>query len=292
VTAYLTFPLSRNLGRTVEDYLIAKDVAVSRTATIEPLLYGERELDLGTGDELVRVWRSRDSLFNPASMSSLEGKAVVHPHPSKFLSAADTAGLARGHCQNVRPGAERLSNDEWPLLADLVIFDPVLAAGIEDGSIRQVSPGYQCRYEPLENDDWEQVNLMYNHLALVATGRSGELVAVQDGASGDNMSGEDPKKLTPQQLIERIRQVGRSADRGLPERIVEEAELVQELMMSGVGPGSFAAALAKVNPAYATFAVQSQRGADYEAECKKAGEELQRRFQHCTDCRPVRARRH
>lgn len=117
-------------------------------------------------------------------MASLEGKAVVSPHPSRFLTAADTAAHIRGHVQGVRRGPD-LPSGEASLCADLVVFDPVLIAGIRDGSTRERSLGYDTEYRPLENGDFEQRNLSYNHCALVAVGRAGERVAVLDSSEDE-----------------------------------------------------------------------------------------------------------
>lgn len=83
----------------------------------------------------------------------------------------------RGVTTNVRRGIDA---DSDLLLADLIIYDPVLISGIEAGK-RELSGGYDYDCVPLEQEDkYAQTNIRGNHVAIVREGRAGYRVAVKD----------------------------------------------------------------------------------------------------------------
>lgn len=271
MNGFLAFRISNNIGKTPEGFLIARSAVVSRTATLEPLIYTENEIGYCNSGKQVRVWRTAADLFHPSSLASLEGKPITLHHPGRFLRAEDTAGHIRGHVQNVRPGSELLPNGEVPLLADLVIFDPELISEIESGRTREVSLGYDCAYEPLSNGDWQQTQMLYNHAALVTAGRAGRMVAVKDGGT-----------MTGKELIEKIAEImrpfrGRTLGDGLSE-MADGARKVEELTASGCGPSSFHEALRQHSPAYRDFEAQRQVGDEFANNARAAGKAMGERL--------------
>ena len=66
-------------------------------------------------------------------------------------------------------------------VADLFIKDPVLASQVESGTMREVSCGYNCNFEPYQ-DGYKQTHIIGNHLAIVPRGRAGRDVAIKDTA--------------------------------------------------------------------------------------------------------------
>ena len=60
--------------------------------------------------------------------------------------------------------------------------DPGLVSDVENGTLREVSCGYYCKFEPYL-DGYKQTHLVGNHVAVVPRGRAGHDVAIKDAAS-------------------------------------------------------------------------------------------------------------
>ena len=177
--SYFGTAISENLGRTPEGFLIARNVVVSRTATRIPQLYKESELVQGGSDIKVPVWRPRESVFDPASMASLEGKILCSPHPPVFISPQNVNTYQKGVVMNVRPGP--VIDGEETLMADLVVTDQQLIDDILAGRLREVSVGYDCMYiSGPDGDGYIQKNIVANHLAVCAQGRAGPAARIYD----------------------------------------------------------------------------------------------------------------
>ncbi|EHL08986.1 hypothetical protein HMPREF0322_00409 [Desulfitobacterium hafniense DP7] len=166
---------SPNMTRTPEGFLICHNVPIGRTGWLE---YLGQELGIEDKyDVMVKVHRSPDELFSPAAMASFEGKPVTDDHPSSEIRADNYSSYTRGTTTNVRQGAGEESDC---LVADLVIYDPKLISEVENGK-REVSCGYTCNYVPIEGtEDYKQISLRGNHVAVVDAGRAGARVAIKD----------------------------------------------------------------------------------------------------------------
>ena len=88
--------------------------------------------------------------------------------------------------QNVRQGS---GSDEEFLLADIVVYDKPTIQAIEEGK-REISCGYNCNYEPVENGGYRQTAIVGNHVALVKKGRAGARVAIKDEKPKDETGGK------------------------------------------------------------------------------------------------------
>lgn len=173
--AYYASRISDNQAKTPEGYLICLNVPIARTGWQE---YMPSELGI-EGNLPVQLYRSEDEVFNPASIASFEGKPVTSEHPPDWLSPTNVASYMRGVANNVRRGKDTESD---LLLADLIIYDPILAAEIGAGK-RETSSGYDYACVPLEGEDagkYAQKNIRGNHVAIVREGRAGARVAVKD----------------------------------------------------------------------------------------------------------------
>lgn len=172
--AYYGSRISANMTRTPEGYLICHNVPMARTGVQQ---YLGRELGLNDrADQIIKVYRTPEEVFSPATLASAEGKPTTDNHPPGHLTAETIAGYSKGHVQNVRRGT---GEEEDLLIADLFYTDPVIIDQIESGSKREISSGYECIYVPYQ-DGFSQTNILINHVALVQKGRAGSRVAIKD----------------------------------------------------------------------------------------------------------------
>lgn len=158
------------------------NVPVARTGWYE---YLEREVT-GSGDNIVKVYRSDEEVFSKSAMASFEGKPVTDDHPPEALTPDNTQIYMKGVTQNVR----RSGKENDLLLADLVIHDKQLIDEIENGK-REVSCGYE--YTCVDNEDgtYSQTDIVGNHVAVVEEGRAGSRVSIKDSkekVGGNKMS--------------------------------------------------------------------------------------------------------
>ena len=171
--AYYGSSISPHIDRSPEGYLICRDVPINRTG-VQDYLAGELGLD-GDPERTVKVYRLPDDVFAPAALASFEGKDVTDNHPPEMLTAENQSAYSKGHLEHVR----RVGDNT---VADLFIKDPVLASQVESGAMREVSCGYNCKFEPYL-DGYRQTNIIGNHLAVVPRGRAGHDVAIHDAAA-------------------------------------------------------------------------------------------------------------
>lgn len=159
------------MTRTPEGYLVCHNVPIARTGW-----YKYREREVGKeGDNIVKVHRSEDEVFNIKAISSFEGKPVTDEHPPEGINSSNVKLYSKGVVQNVRR-----SKDEPDLvLADLIIYEDALIQEVLDGK-REVSCGYD--YTCVENEDgtYSQVDIRGNHVAVVDAGRAGKRVSIKD----------------------------------------------------------------------------------------------------------------
>jgi hypothetical protein len=176
---YYGSKMSDNITKTPEGYLICLNVPIGRTGWMD-YLAEEIGIEEKRGQR-IKVYRSPEELFSKATIASFEGKPVTNNHPSRLLDINTVSNQSRGHTQNIRPEGDFL-------LGDLFVTDAGLIAEIENGK-REVSCGYDCAWIPLnENkDEFEQKEIVGNHVAVVQTGRAGHRVAIQDAAPEDEV---------------------------------------------------------------------------------------------------------
>lgn len=170
--AYYGSHISEHLVKTPEGYLICYAVPINRTGT---QMYSAGELGLGGEPERpVTVYRLEEDVFAPAALASLEGKDITRGHPPEMLNAENQAGYSKGLLENVHREGENT-------VADLIIKDPSLVSDVENGVLREVSCGYNCKFEPYL-DGYKQTHIVGNHVAIVPRGRAGRDVAIKDAA--------------------------------------------------------------------------------------------------------------
>lgn len=182
------------MTKTPEGFLVCHNVPIARTGMYE---YLGREI--GADDkpnEIVKVYRSPEEVFNPAAIASFEGKTATDEHPTQLVTSENNNSFDRGDVTNVRQGTGKESD---LLLADLVIKDSVLISEIEAGK-REVSCGYDCVYEENEDGTYSQKQIRGNHVAIVRAGRAGNRVSIKDSKNNDLIGGN---KMTEKMTLPR-----------------------------------------------------------------------------------------
>lgn len=188
---YTTEELGPQRERTPEGFLICYDVPVARTGE---MTYGPGETPVPTGrDGRVKIHRREGEVFAAKSMRSLNGKPVTDDHPPVDVDPKNWRFYTRGMVVNPRRGE---GEHKSFLVADLIILDHDLIEDIESGK-REVSCGYNPDYLQMLDDrgepvagEGEQVNIIYNHLALVDRGRCGARCSIGDRKTVDALAQE------------------------------------------------------------------------------------------------------
>lgn len=214
--SYYGSRISDNIAKTPEGFLVCHNVPVARVGTQE---YLGDEVDKPDKD-IVTVYRRPEEVFKKSAIDSFEGKPVTNDHPPKLVEGGDAMAYIKGVCKNVHRGT---GDDSDKVVADLVIYDPVLISLIENGK-REISAGYTCSYADY-NGELEQVDIVGNHIAVVDKGRAGNSVAIRD---------EKPtrrKKMAKkkQSILDKMFHVFVNDEDTTPEDIKEAAEAVNDL---------------------------------------------------------------
>jgi hypothetical protein len=185
--AYYGSRFSPNLTATPEGFLICHNVPIARTGWYEYL--GE---EIGVNEltgKIVNVYRSPEAVFNPGAMASFEGKILSDEHPLELVTPENATRYTKGVVQNVRQGT---GADNDLLIADLMVYDQSLINEIQSGK-REVSCGYDCVYEAMDDGNYHQKQICGNHVAVVKNGRAGIRVAIKD--SKIELKPEGEKKM-------------------------------------------------------------------------------------------------
>ena len=94
--------LSDNISvREPEGYLFCLNVPVARTGYQD---YWPEELGLGTGSDLIKVFRPEEEVFSEATMASFEGMPITDDHPEEGvdISIMDSVILAYWICSTTK----------------------------------------------------------------------------------------------------------------------------------------------------------------------------------------------
>lgn len=198
--------ISKNIGRTPENYLCLTDAIIGRSGWMR---YRRHEIDPysteGHPSDVIDVYRSPAELLSPLSIASALAKPVTDGHPAENVHLANHWELAAGNILNVRPGGT-LPNGERTLVADILVTKPSLADKILDG-VRECSCAYSCNIEQTDQGELQQTDILYNHLAILPSGRGGREVRLQDSSFGN---GHDWQRTEE----ERIRNTNDQTERG------------------------------------------------------------------------------
>jgi len=132
-------------------------------------------------DDIVRVYRPADEVFNPASMASFARKPVTDGHPWENVTASNI------HEHSVGLSGETMQRDGNFVAGRLLIQRAEAVNKVQRGE-RELSAGYVADVTRetgiFDNEPYDAVmrNIVGNHIALVETGRCGAFCRVGDRA--------------------------------------------------------------------------------------------------------------
>ncbi len=175
-TYYATVKLGPKRSLTPEGFLLCEEVPLARTGL---MIYGpdETPIEPAKNDEVVRITRGDEDLFNPQTLGSANGKSVTVQHPEEDVTPANVKELEVGVCLSPRRGTGALDD---LLLGDLLIKAPEGIDAIMKQGIEEISLGYDADYEQTAPGHGRQTNIIINHIALVEEGRCGPRCAIGD----------------------------------------------------------------------------------------------------------------
>lgn len=138
-----------------------------------------------------RELRHPDDVFHPDSMASLQSATVTDGHPYQYKGLVDPDNwkeLTVGHVEGVERDGDYLSGF-------LVVNDAKTQEKINQGDREDNSCGYRCKWDLTpgvymgEPYDVRQVDIKYNHLALLppGRGRAGRDVALRLDENHDQL---------------------------------------------------------------------------------------------------------
>lgn len=184
--AFYGSKISGHMIRTPEGYLVCKEVPIARIGTQE---YRGMEFGGENPEKIYVVKRPEEEVFSKAALASFEGKPVVDEHPDENVTPDNIGRYIKGTCRDVRRGEGALSDC---VVADLIIYDKDLIKKIESGK-RDISCGYDCLWDPKDNDTYVQLEIRGNHVAVVEEGRAGHKVSIRDSRKGGKTMSEKSK---------------------------------------------------------------------------------------------------
>lgn len=126
-----------------------------------------------------RELRHPDDVFDPESLATLKNVPVTLQHPPKMLTPENVSQYIKGY------STERLEVNRDLVETDLIITHQEAISAVQDLKMRELSSGYvsdvipeQGVYNGAEYDH-RQINIKYNHIAIVDRGRAGPEVRLR-----------------------------------------------------------------------------------------------------------------
>ncbi len=213
---YVTEQLGPNQSKTPEGFLLCEEATIARTGV---QIYGAYEIPVPLGpDGKIEIERDESEVFRQETIDSFAGKAVTINHPEEDVTPKNWHQLSVGTVLNPRRG---ISDKSHLLIADLLITDQAAIDLIESKEVRELSCGYDAKYEVFEPGRGRQFNIVGNHVALVPKARCGAECSIQDHATVD-CCGEEETQMT---LKERLKKAfGITDEKKLEEILAESTE--------------------------------------------------------------------
>lgn len=198
---YFTTELSNNKEILENGFLRCNNVIMGR---IGPQQYTTQELNIQTSDgtvHVINVNRYEEDVFHPETLKSIEGKTITIGHPKtddgqiQFVSAENVDDLEVGYILNVRREGDNL-------VGDIIINNQEAIDMIVNKDIKELSLGYDTRYELDGENELKQTQIIVNHLALVERGRAGNARIVDEMNQEIKEKGVQP--LEKQSFISKV----------------------------------------------------------------------------------------
>lgn len=198
---YFTTELSNNKEILENGFLRCNNVIMGR---IGPQQYTTQELNIQTSDgrvHVINVNRYEEDVFHPETLKSMEGKTITIGHPKtddgqiQFVSAENVDDLEVGYILNVRREGDNL-------VGDIIINNQEAIDMIVNKDIKELSLGYDTKYELDGENELKQTQIVVNHLALVERGRAGNARIVDEMNQEIKEKGVQP--LEKQSFISKV----------------------------------------------------------------------------------------
>jgi hypothetical protein len=145
---------------------------------IQQYLASELGLD-GDPMRIVGVYRPPEEVFSADSLASYLGADITLTHPDELVTAATYKQVTRGVAlsQGTRDGDF--------VQCDLIIKDADTIKAIQVGTC-ELSAGYTADYVQVDGDgyEYEQRNIVINHIAIVDRARAGRQARIFDNQPG------------------------------------------------------------------------------------------------------------
>lgn len=152
---------------------------VARTG-VQEYLASELGITDRNPNDIIKVHRPDDSVFDEASLASYNGADVTIEHPSEMVNVDSYNGVTAG----VVVGSATRDGDF--VSADMIIKSRDAIKAVESGKV-QLSAGYTAIYDEAPEDspyDFIQREIRVNHVALVDRARAGAQARLFDNKPG------------------------------------------------------------------------------------------------------------
>lgn len=222
--SYYGSKISDNLTKTPEGFLICHNVPIARTGQ-QLYLGSETPFKELPSNDTVKIVRHPEEVFSKATLASFEGKPVTDDHPLEDVTPQNSRTYLKGICRDVRRGIGEYNDC---IVADLMIYDPVLIDEITSKEKREVSCGYDCFWELGNDDTILQKQIRGNHIAIVKNGRAGHRVAVRDSKPELKNKINGGKKMSLKAIKNKMFAMFARDENSTPEEIAEASKLLHD----------------------------------------------------------------
>lgn len=223
--SYYGSKISDNLTKTPEGFLICHNVPIARTGQ-QLYLGSETPFKELPSNDTVKIVRHPEEVFSKATLASFEGKPVTDDHPLEDVTPQNSRTYLKGICRDVRRGIGEYNDC---IVADLMIYDPMLIDEITSKEKREVSCGYDCFWELGNDNTIIQKQIRGNHIAIVKNGRAGHRVAVRDSKPEiKNKVNNGGKKMSLKAIKNKMFAMFARDENSTPEEIAEASKLLHD----------------------------------------------------------------
>lgn len=223
--SYYGSKISDNLTKTPEGFLICHNVPIARTGQ-QLYLGSETPFKELPSNDTVKIVRHPEEVFSKATLASFEGKPVTDDHPLEDVTPQNSRTYLKGICRDVRRGIGEYNDC---IVADLMIYDPMLIDEITSKEKREVSCGYDCFWELGNDNTIIQKQIRGNHIAIVKNGRAGHRVAVRDSKPViKNKINNGGKKMSLKAIKNKMFAMFARDENSTPEEIAEASKLLHD----------------------------------------------------------------
>ena len=185
-----------------------------------PIDYLRSEIGM-TGDGMVTVNRTLETISHPATLASLRGAPITLGHPEGGVTPENFQDVAVGAVA----GEPRVTGNA--IIADVLIADKDALQRLNDG-VDELSVGYDFQLGP----NFDTIGPMpVNHVAIVPRGRAGKGVRIMDSA-------EEYMPLTSEDAKMIADAMSAAIDKGGPKYNMDTGatDAFRKEMMDALGP--------------------------------------------------------